>query len=62
MIYFWYAERKVYSKIHPELNHASGLVEGPTVQMAWSQALQEARANLGNTKAFTIRQFNEVSE
>lgn len=61
MIYFWYAERDVHSEIHPHLNHASGLVEAPNAQKAWDYAHDEAREDLGNTKVFTIKQFNEVS-
>lgn len=60
-VYFWYAERDERSEIHPHLNQVSGLVQGDVGQ-AWARALQEAREDLGNTKGFTIKQFNKVGE
>ena len=60
-IYFWYAERDEKSDQHPHLNQVSGLVHGDVGQ-AWARALQEAREDLGNTKGFTIKQFNKVGE
>ena len=60
-VYFWYAERDEKSQIHPHLNQASGLAVGDVGQ-AWSSAQREAREDLGNTKGFTIKQFNKVGE
>lgn len=62
-IYFWYAERDEKSTVHQHLNQASGLINGyDSVEGAWDRALREAREDLGNTKAFTIKQFNKVGE
>lgn len=60
-IYFWYAERDEKSAQYPDLNQASGLAVGDVGQ-AWLSAQQEAREDLGNTKRFTIKQFNKVGE
>ena len=59
-VYFWYAERDEKTPVHPHLNQASGLVEADGVLEAWAEVLQEAREDLGNTKGFTIKQFNKV--
>lgn len=61
--YFWYAERDEKSPTHPHLNQASGLIHGyDPVGQAWDKAMREAREDLGNTKGFTIKQFNKVGE
>jgi hypothetical protein len=57
-VYFWYAERIEKSPIHLHLNQASGLVTADTAQRAFEYACTEAREDLGNTKQFTIKQFN----
>ncbi len=61
-VYFWYAERDEKTPVHPRLNQASGLVEADGVLEAWAEVLQVAREDLGNTKGFTIKQFNKVGE
>ncbi len=61
-VYFWYAERDEKTPVHPHLNQASGLVEADGVLEAWAEVLQVAREDLGNTKGFTIKQFNKVGE
>ena len=62
-VYFWYAERDEKSPVHLHLNQASGLIHGyDNVDQAWDRALMEALKNLGNTKGFTIKQFNKVGE
>lgn len=61
-VYFWYAERDEKTPVHPHLNQASGLVEADGVLEAWAGVLQVAREDLGNTKGFTIKQFNKVGE
>ena len=61
-VYFWYAERDEKTPVHQHLNQASGLVEADGVLEAWAEVLQVAREDLGNTKGFTIKQFNKVGE
>ena len=61
-VYFWYAERDEKTPVHPHLNQASGLVEADGVLEAWAEVLRVAREDLGNTKGFTIKQFNKVGE
>ena len=60
MMYFWYAERDEKSDIHPHLNQASGTIIEDSPENAFAEALQQAREYLGNTKKFTIKQFNSV--
>ena len=61
-VYFWYAERDEKSPVHPHLNQASGLVEADDLNDAWDMVSADARDNLGNTKRFTVTQFNKVGE
>lgn len=60
MTYFWYAARLVPSDMYPHSNEASGLVEADSAYEAMETVLSEARRELGNTKQFVVRQFNEV--
>ena len=60
MMYFWYAERDEKSDIHPHLNQASGTIIADSPENAFAEALQQAKEYLGNTKKFTIKQFNSV--
>lgn len=62
MFYFWMAERDERGDEYPHLNQASGLVIADSVPEAWDKAQADAKKDLGNTWAFTIKQFNEVSE
>ena len=61
-VYFWYAERDEKSPVHPHLNQASGLVEADDLNDVWDMVSADARVNLGNTKLFTVTQFNKVGE
>ena len=61
-VYFWYAERDEKSPVHPHLNQASGLVEADDLNDVWDMVAADARDNLGNTKLFTVKQFNKVGE
>ena len=60
MMYFWYAERDEKSDIHLHLNQASGTIIEDSPENAFAEALQQAKEYLGNTKKFTIKQFNSV--
>ena len=60
MMYFWYAERDEKSDIYPHLNQASGTIIEHSPENAFAEALQQAKEYLGNTKKFTIKQFNSV--
>lgn len=60
MMYFWYAERDEKSVTHPHLNQASGTIMEDSPENAFAEALQQAKEYLGNTKQFTIKQFNTV--
>lgn len=59
--YFWSAERDERGDKYPHLNQASGIVTAESVFEAWEKAQADAKKDLGNTWAFTIKAFNEVS-
>lgn len=59
-IYFWYAERDEKGAEYPHLNQASGILESSDPVSAWQKVSATAKKELGNTWAFTIKQFNEV--